>query len=124
MTKTGVSNTVSVPTEVMLDEEKDMLGMRFCSFGIPGCNPYDEDSINASVSEHCLVLNVLYANSTYKNISVDLTEQIRDLPLGGVIVLDLDVNDFPPGSGESGGGGFDALISNWDDVSAGATITY
>ena len=122
MTKTGVSNTVSVPTEVMMDEERDMLGMRFSSFGIPGCNPYDPNSVDASVSEHCLVLNVIYANDLYKNISVDLTDQVRSLPLGGVIVLDLDVNDFP--SGEEMGGGFNALISEWDDISAGATITY
>lgn len=124
MTKTGERNTVSVPTEVMLDEELDMLGMRFCSFGIPGCNPYDPNSVAYSVSEHCLVLNVIYANGSYKNISVDLTDQLRALPLGGVIVLDLDVNDFPPEGGETGGGGFDALISSWDDISAGATITY
>jgi len=124
MTKTGASNTVSVPTDVMMDVERDMLGMRFCSFGIPGCNPYDQNSVDASVSEHCLVLNVIYANNSYKNISVDLTDQIRELPLGGVIVLDLDVNDFPAGGGEEGGGGFDALISTWDDINAGATITY
>ena len=124
MTKTGVSRTVSVPTDVALDAERDMLGMRFCSFGIPGCNPYEADSVNASTSEHCLVMNVLYANNSYRNISVDLTEQIHQLPLGGVIVLDLDVNDFPPGGGEEGGGGFDALISDWNDITGEATITY
>ena len=110
MTKTGASNTVSIPTEVVMDGERDMLGMRFCSFGIPGCNPYDQSSVTQSVSEHCLVLNVIYANNSYKNISVDLTEQVRALPLGGVIVLDLDVNDFPPEGGEVEGSGFEALI--------------
>lgn len=124
MTKTGESHTVSVPTEVAMDEERDMMGMRFCSFGIPGCNPYDHGSVDASVSEHCLVLNVIYANYSYKNISVDLTDQFRALPLGGVIVLDLDVNDFPPGGGEEGGSGFAALITDWSDIEAGATITY
>lgn len=124
MTKTGASNTVSIPTEVVMDGERNMLGMRFCSFGIPGCNPYDQSSVTQSVSEHCLVLNVIYANNSYKNISVDLTEQVRALPLGGVIVLDLDVNDFPPEGGEVEGSGFDALIDGWDDITAGATITY
>jgi len=124
MTKTGESHTVSVLTEVMMDEELDMLGMRFCSFGIPGCNPYDPNSVDASVSEHCLVLNVMYANNSYKNISIDLTDQFRALPLGGVIILDLDVNDFPPSGGEEGGGGFEALITDWGDIDAGATITY
>ena len=124
MTKTGASNTVSIPTEVVMDGERNMLGMRFCSFGIPGCNPYDQSSVTQSVSEHCLVLNVIYTNNSYKNISVDLTEQVRALPLGGVIVLDLDVNDFPPEGGEVEGSGFDALIDGWDDITAGATITY
>ena len=123
-TRVTSSETVSIPSEVYLDEEKDMLGTRLLSFGIPGCNPYDPASIEQSTSEHCLVLNVIYANSTYKNISVDLTDQFRELPLGGVIVLDLDVNDFPPEGGETGGGGFDALITDWDEVVAGATITY
>ena len=102
-TRVTSSETVSIPSEVYLDEEKDMLGTRLLSFGIPGCNPYDPASIEQSTSEHCLVLNVIYANSTYKNISVDLTDQFRELPLGGVIV---------------------ALITDWDEVVAGATITY
>ena len=70
------------------------------------------------------IFHVIYANNSYKNISVDLTEQVRALPLGGVIVLDLDVNDFPPEGGEVEGSGFDALIDGWDDITAGATITY
>ena len=124
MTKTGVNNTVSVPTEVSMDEERDMLGMRFCSFGIPGCNPYEQNSVGQSISEHCLVLNVIYKNNTYKNICVDVTEQFRTLPLGGVITLDLDVNDFPPEGGSPGDGGFDALITDWEEVEAGAYIPY
>ena len=122
MTKTGQSNVVSVLTEVAMDEERDMLGMRFCSYGIPGCNPYDPSSVDASVSEHCLVINVIYANGSYKNISVDVTDDLRALPLGGVIVLELDVNDFPSGGGGEGGSGFDALISSWNDIDAGITI--
>ena len=122
-TTTGDVNTVSIPTDVYLDEEKDELGMRFMSFGIPGCNPYSQESVDASESEHFLVLNVIYANYSYKNISVDVTDQFRALPLGGVITLDLDVNDFPPEGGESGGSGFDALIDGWDDIEAGTTIT-
>ena len=124
-TRIGGTQTVSVPTEAYIDEENDMVGMRFQSFGIPGCNPYSQESVDASVSEHCLVLNVIYADTSYKNICVDITEQFRALPLGGVIILDLDVNDFPPGGGDEGGlSGFDALISDWDEITAGATITY
>ena len=122
-TRVASPETVSVPTEVYMEDDRDIMGMRLVSFGIPGCNPYSQASVDASVSEHILVLNVLYANSTFKNISVDVTDQFRALPLGGVIELDLDVNDFPPESGGSGGG-FSALISDWDEVVGGATITY
>ena len=123
-TRVASPETVSIPSEVYMDEEKDMLGTRLLSFGIPGCNPYDPASIARTASEHCLVLNVIYANGTYKNISVDVTEQFRALPLGGVIVLDLDVDDFPPDGGGTGGGGFSALITDWDEINAGTTITY
>ena len=123
-TREAARETVSIPTEAYLDEEKDQLGMRFMSFGIPGCNPYDQADVDASVSEHFLVLNMMYANGSYRNINLDITEPFRDLPLGGVIVLEIDVNDFPPGEGEGGGGGFDALITGWDDITGGTTITY
>ena len=124
--RTNISDagTVSILTEVDMDEELDMMGMKFISFGIPECDPYSQESVDSSVSEHCLVLNVLYANGNYRNISVDITEMFRALPLGGVINLDLDVNDFPPEGGGEGGGSFKALISDWDEVVGGATITY
>ena len=57
---------------------------------------------------------------------IDITDQFKDLPTGGVITLDLDVNDFPPDDpptpppGE--GGGFQALINGWEEETGSVTI--
>ena len=68
----------------------------------------------APAGEHFLVLNVAYNNGTSKNIHVDLTDQVRALPTGGVITLELDVDDFPPESGGQGSG-FSAIMKDWDE---------
>ena len=119
-TLVNADGTVSVPTEVYMDRERDMMAARFVSFGIPGCNPRDKASVAASESQHFLVLNVAYNNGSYRNVRIDITDQIRALPLGGVIDLTLDVNDFPPEGGASGG--FVALIEEWDEETGIVTI--
>ena len=124
---TGINATkvVSVPMDLMINkaDDPDLLGARVITFGIPGCNPYDEASIAAAPSEHYLVLSVAYNNGTYKNIHVEVTDQVRALPTGGVITVELDVDDFPPEKGEQGeGGGFNALIGEWDEETGSHTI--
>ena len=119
-TLVNADGTVSVPTEVYMDRERDMMAARLVSFGIPGCNPRDKASVAASESQHFLVLNVAYNNGSYRNVRIDITDQIRALPLGGVIDLTLDVNDFPPEGGASGG--FVALIEEWDEETGTVTI--
>ncbi len=115
MTRETYSEKVSVPMNMFIDRSTDMMGSKVYSFGIPGCNPYDAASVAAAPSGiHNLVINVTYGNNTSKNIRIDVTDQIRALPLGGVITLDLDVDDFPP-EGGGGGGGFGALINDWTD---------
>ena len=119
------STTVSVPMDVYMDRTENLLGSRVLSFGIPGCVLYDTRSMDeAPANRHFLVLNVSYANGSWKNIRMDVTSNVRELPLGGVIDIELDVNDFPPESGQTGGdgGGFNALIDSWKDEEAGITI--
>ena len=123
MTGEAWEQTASYLTDVYIDKEQDMLGARVMTFGIPGCNPYDEASV-ASVTEgeHYLVLNVSYVNGSFRNISIPVTEQIRALPTGGVITLELDVDDFPPDESAGGSGGFEALIGDWDEQTGSTTI--
>lgn len=124
VTRETWSTTASVFTDVYMDKAQDMMGVRFSTFGIPGCNPYDDASVAAAPQkEHYFVLNVSYSNGSNRNIRMDITDQLRALPLGGVINLEIDVNDFPPGEGGgSGGGGFQALIGGWDEETGTTTI--
>ena len=127
--RTNLTSTdqVCVPMDLRIDraEDPDLLGSRLISFGIPGCNPYDEQSVAASSSQHFLVLSIAYRDGGYKNIHVDITDQVRALPTGGVITLELDVDDFPPEEAEPGeGGGFNALMGEWEEETGSYTVVY
>ena len=114
--------TVSVITDALFSRSTDQFCIRMLSFGIPGCNPYDAESVAAAPEgPHFLVLNVTYLDATWRNIRVDITDAVRALPLGGVITLDLDVDDFPPEHALRGDG-FQALIDDWQEVHGSATI--
>jgi len=117
--------TVSVPMDVYMDRSQDMMGARVMTFGLPGCNPYDDASVAAAGKiKHYLVLNISYSNGSWKNARFDVTDQVNALPLGGVIELDVDVDDIPPESGTPGsGGGFNALVSEWDERTGSTTIS-
>lgn len=124
-TKESWTSTVSVPMDVYMDKAQDMLGARVLTYGIPGCNPYDAASVAAAPDgRHYFVLNVTYVNGSWRNIRMDITDQVRALPLGGVITLEIDVNDFPPDESAGGGGGFNALVGNWNEESGSTTIIY
>ena len=123
------TQTVSVPFDMYINKESDpdLIGGRCLTFGIPGCNPYDEASVAAAPDgHHFLVLNVIYNTGTYKNIRVDITDKFRELPTGGVITIELDVDDFPPGGDDppapEGGGGFEAVIGDWNEEIGSTTI--
>lgn len=118
---------VSIPMQVYLNaaDNPDLMGARVLGFGIPGCNPYDAASVAATNSRHWFVLNVCFRTGKYKNIRIDVTDQIRSLPTGGVIPLEIDVNDFPSEETDppiEDGGGFDALIDNWNQETGHTTV--
>ncbi len=116
------ASSVTVITDALFNRGTDQFGIRMLSFGIPGCNPYDAASVAmAPEGPHFLVLNITYMDASWRNIRIDITDAYRALPLGGVIVIDLDVDDFPP-DGAISGGGFQALIDNWEEVRGGTTI--
>ena len=128
--RTGVtsSETVSVPMDIRMDqtENPDMFGARCLSFGMPGCDAYDAGSVaSAPETRHWFVLNVNFRTGRYKNIRIDVTDQIRALPTGGVIPLEIDVDDFPPEDIDppvGGDGAFNPLIGNWEEQTGHTTI--
>ncbi len=135
---TGMSNTVMLNTGMTGEDavsvkfemrfqasdgtRPDMLGGRVMTFGMCGIEPYDKSTIpDTPKKKNYLVLNITYRNGSSQNIQVDVTDQVAKLPTGGVITVELDVDDFPmPDAGKSGG--FAADIADWDDTEAGYTI--
>lgn len=116
------ASTVSVINDAPFSRATDQFGIRMLSFGLPGCNPYDAASVAAAPGgEHFLVLNVTYMDGTWRNIRINVTDAVRALPLGGVITLDLDVDDFPPEHAIRGDG-FQALIDDWQEIHGSTTI--
>lgn len=95
------------------EDRVDMLAGRVVTFGMVGIDPYKGVPAGYDIPNY-VVMNITYLNGWHRNIKVDITDQVRDLPLGGVITLDLDVNDFPIEAG-GGDGGFEAVIDGWDE---------
>ncbi|MBP5487988.1 MAG: DUF5119 domain-containing protein [Bacteroidales bacterium] len=123
MTGQTWEQTASFLTDVYIDKAQDLLGAKIYTFGVPGCDPYDEQSVaDAPEVKHYLVINITYVNGSNRNISLDVTDKIRELPTGGVVDLEIDVNDFPPDESAGGGGGFDALIGGWGEQTGSTTI--
>ncbi|MBQ3711950.1 MAG: DUF5119 domain-containing protein [Bacteroidales bacterium] len=121
------STPVCVPMDVHINTtaDPDLMGARVLGFGIPGCNPYDAASVAATESKHWLVLNVMFKTGKYKNIRIDVTDQIRALPTGGVIPLEIDVEDFPEEDTDppiDEGDGFKPLIGGWNEETGSTTI--
>lgn len=131
VTRETWDKTVSIPFDMFINKEDDpdLLGGRVISFGLKGCrNPYGSggEQEEADDTRHYLVLSLSYDNGGYKNVRIDITDQFRNLPTGGVIALDLDVNDFPPDDPPTpppgGDGGFQALINGWEEQTGSTTI--
>lgn len=129
--ETGLTNqmAVSIPFDLLINREADpdLLGGRVLTFGIPGCNPLDEASVAAAPKgRHFLVVNITYSNGKYKNVRAEITDQLRALPAGGVIDLELDVDDFPPEEKDpdqpAEGGSFNPIIGDWEEETGSATI--
>lgn len=121
-TKMTSEEAVSIINEAPFSLSTDQFGIRMLSFGIPGCNPYDAANVAAAPENpHFLVLNVTYMDGSWRNIRVNITDAFRALPLGGVIALELDVDDFPPEHAIRGDG-FQALIDDWEEIHGSTTI--
>lgn len=129
--ETGLTNqmAVSIPFDLLINREADpdLLGGRVLTFGIPGCNPLDDASVAAAPKgRHFLVVNITYSNGKYKNVRAEITDQLRALPAGGVIDLELDVDDFPPEEKDpdqpAEGGSFNPIIGEWEEETGSTTI--
>ena len=80
MTRETWAESASYLMDVYMDKAQDMLGAKVFTFGIPGCNPYDDASVaSAPAGKNYLVINISYVNGSTRNISLDVTDEILKL---------------------------------------------
>ena len=87
--------------------------------GIQGCParrtdlPGREKVVRHGGRTYYICMDTITINTSMREQLVDITEQVKAQPRGGVIVITgLEVSDE---DGESGGSGFDVEVGDWGD---------
>ena len=89
------------PTVFEEKADRTLLGGRLLTFGrLPECH-------------QICYLALRLSNGGAACIPVDITEQMKALPKGGVINITLDLKDFNPSPG--GGGGWGITVDGWNE---------
>ena len=97
-------------------ETVDIIGGRVMTFGIVGSNPNmvtRADEVNDG-HNHYMDVTMLFNNGTEKTMAFDVTDQVKKRYKGGVITVELDVDDIEIPQRE-GGSGFDAVVKDTED---------
>lgn len=97
------SKQASSPTRALSSEADALIGGRFTTFG----RPTDSDEANMCY------LAVKYKSGARVCIPFDITDQIKGLPKGGVINLQIDLDQVKVDTG--GGGGWNINVGGWDE---------
>lgn len=105
--------TSSEPATILYDCEKTDFGARAVvkSFGVPDF-PNDHYSTRSN-NKHSLNLEVMLRNGKQINFDFDITEQMKDQPHGGVIVVKGIV--IKEEDGIAGSGAFDVEVNDWGE---------
>lgn len=86
---------------------------RVKSFGVPNYPGDHYSRADGTPQKYSLNLEVRMKNGRYKTFEFDVTDQIREQPRGGVIVVGgIEISDE---EGEEGSGGFDSDVDGWGD---------
>ena len=96
----------------VFQQDQNLIGGRLVTFGLPNCIP-GETLPDEATQERNLCYVVLKFSNGYRGcIPVDITDQMRALPQGGVINIVMDIEKLPmPGSGS---GGWGIGVNDWD----------
>lgn len=106
-------------------EKVDVIGGKVITFGIPNLNPYKLSTRSyaeslAKVKEvdrdnhHYVDVTMQFVNGMDSTLVFDVTDQVRSLYRGGVITIDLDMNNVPLPY-RSGGSSFDAVVKDFEE---------
>ncbi len=109
-TRKSTSRTEDVPPGE--NQASDYIGGRLVTFGLPDCIP-GETLPDEAAQERNLCYVVLKFSNGYRGcIPVDITDQMRALPQGGVINIVMDVEKLPKPSGSNSGWGIG--VNDWN----------
>ncbi len=119
---TGMASSVTMNTGDTSDEAATLIydcevndygvEAQVRSFGVPSF-PHENYPTRVEALKHALNLEVMLRNGKMKNFNFDITEQVRQQPHGGVIVVDgikIDAED-----GSQGSGSFDVEVDGWGE---------
>lgn len=104
----------------------ELFAGRMTTFGIPGYMPWKEYTkmknsgtrgaslVSPTTPRNICHIELRYANGGVLAVPIDVTEQIWDQPVGGVIKIVLNIDDYEPPEQPSQGG-IDIGVGGWDE---------
>lgn len=123
---TGVAgkDAVAVNFSVRMKQDKkwengetvDIIGGRLMTFGICGqnANRVSRADENIDSEHHYLDITVQFYNGMDSTIVFDVTDQVRQRYKGGVITVELNMNEVPIPQ-RPGGSGFNAVVKDFEE---------
>lgn len=112
----------------------DLFAGRMTTFGIPGYMPWKEYTrmkkaetrgvlaITSDTPRNICHIELRYANGGVLAIPVDVTEQVWSQPVGGVIKIVLDADDYEEPEPPASGGGIDIGVGGWNEDTHDITV--
>jgi len=99
--------------------ERTLLGGRLMTFGrLPYLPSDDSADLQSDEQQEChqiCYLALRLSKGGAACIPVDITEQMKALPKGGVINITLDLKNFTPSPGGGGSGGWGIGVDGWNE---------
>ena len=97
-------------------EKVDIAGGRIMTFGICGLNANRVSHVDNKLDSerHYLDLNMTFNNGMDSTFVFDVTDQVRKRYKGGVITIELDMDNVPIPR-RKGGSGFNAVVKDYEE---------
>ena len=99
----------------------DIFAARMMTWGLPGINAMDYFQTRGSIEvDHKVNMHIglKLRNGSVYVMEKDITEQLKQYPVGGIITVVIDSSEIPDdiiGVKPKPGGGFDASVDEWGD---------
>lgn len=144
-TRRTFNNTVSITTEDIKPMQKHynvelkdgavadsahIMATRVLTWGLPGINPLESTKAGTRATEiddNYIGIGLTLRNGYTYTVTRNITDEMHDLPTGGIITIYIDANDIPKDAlekkNQQTGGGFNASVEDWaNEINAEITI--